>query len=88
MIINTNFSLFKKKHKNKKNQIIFHESYCKNSKIIEKLVNIKNKEDEEDNRRREPVANEELAHRNRILSILSLISREERFGVVGHRDVN
>ena len=39
MIINTNFSSFKKKHKNKKNQIIFHRSNCKNNKIIENIIN-------------------------------------------------
>ena len=39
MIINTDFSLFKKKHKNKKNQVIFHKTYCKNNKIIENLIN-------------------------------------------------
>ncbi len=39
MIINTNFSSFKKKHKNKKNQIIFHKSNCKNNKIIENIIN-------------------------------------------------
>ena len=39
MIINTNFSSFKKKHENKKNQIIFHKSNCKNNKIIENIIN-------------------------------------------------
>ena len=39
MRINTNFANFKKKHKNKKNQIIFHESSCKNNKIIENIIN-------------------------------------------------
>ena len=39
MIINTNFASFKKKHKNKKNQVIFHRSNCKNNKIIENIIN-------------------------------------------------
>ena len=39
MNINTSFFSFKKKHKNKKNQIIFHETYCKNNKIIENIIN-------------------------------------------------
>ena len=39
MHINTNFSNFKKKHKNKKNQIIFCKSSCKNNKIIENIIN-------------------------------------------------
>ena len=39
MKINTNFSEFKKKHKNKKNQIIFHSSNCKNNKIIDNIIN-------------------------------------------------
>ena len=39
MIINTNLSNFKKKHKNKKNQIIFHKAYCKSNKIIENIIN-------------------------------------------------
>ena len=37
--INTNFINFKKKHKNKKNQVIFHETVCKNNKIIENIIN-------------------------------------------------
>ena len=39
--MNINISLldFKKKHKNKKNQIIFHKSVCKNNKIIENIIN-------------------------------------------------
>ena len=39
MDINTNFSNFKKKHKNKKNQIIFHKSSYKNNKTIENIIN-------------------------------------------------
>jgi len=39
MNINTNFSKFKNKHRNKKNQIIFHKADCKNNKIIENLIN-------------------------------------------------
>jgi len=39
MKINTNFFTFKKKHKNKKNQIIFSSIKCKNYKIIENLIN-------------------------------------------------
>ncbi len=38
MDINTNFINFKKKHKNKKNQILFHKSNCKNYKIIENII--------------------------------------------------
>ena len=38
MIINTNFLNFKKKHKNKINQIIFHKSDC-NNKTIENIIN-------------------------------------------------
>ena len=39
MNINTNLFNFKKKHKNKKNQIIFHKEDCKNNKIIENIIN-------------------------------------------------
>ncbi len=39
MKINTNFFNFKKKHKNKKNQAIFFSTICKNSKIVENLIN-------------------------------------------------
>ena len=39
MNININFSDFKKKHKNKKNQVIFHKTNCQNNKIIENLIN-------------------------------------------------
>ena len=43
MKINTNFISFKKKHKNKKNQIIFHSATCKNNKTIEKNVELNQK---------------------------------------------
>ena len=39
MIINTNFSNFKKKHQNKKNQILFHITACKNNNVIENIIN-------------------------------------------------
>ena len=39
MKINTNFGSFKKKHKNKKNQVIFHKTECKNNKVIENIIN-------------------------------------------------
>ena len=39
MKINTNYSNFKKKHKNKKNQIIFHAVNCKSNKTIENVIN-------------------------------------------------
>lgn len=39
MSINISLSHFKKKHKNKKNQVIFHKSNCKNNKIIENIIN-------------------------------------------------
>ena len=39
MNINTSFFSFKKKHKNKKNQIISHQTNCNNNKIIENLIN-------------------------------------------------
>jgi len=39
MNINTNLSSFKKKHKNKKNQIIFHKANCKSNKTIENIIN-------------------------------------------------
>ena len=41
MNINTNVISFEKKHKNKKNQVIFHKSNCKNSKVIEEVEDIK-----------------------------------------------
>tara|TARA_B100000029_G_scaffold461861_1_gene493929 strand:- start:2418 stop:3881 length:1464 start_codon:yes stop_codon:yes gene_type:complete len=39
MNINTSLSNFIKKHKAKKNQIIFHKANCKNNKIIENIIN-------------------------------------------------
>ncbi len=39
MSINTSLLNFIKKHKSKKNQIIFHKSKCKNNKIIENIIN-------------------------------------------------
>ena len=39
MNINTSLSNFILKHKNKKNQIIFHKANCKNNKIIENIIN-------------------------------------------------
>ena len=39
MKINTSFVNFKKNHKRKKNQIIFHKVTCKNKKIIENIIN-------------------------------------------------
>ena len=39
MIINTSFISFKKKHKSKKNQIIFHKANCKSNKTIENIIN-------------------------------------------------
>jgi len=39
MNINTSLSNFKKKHKNKKNQIIFHKAHCGSNKIIENIIN-------------------------------------------------
>ena len=39
MNINTNLSNFIKKHRNKKNQVIFHKTSCKNNKIIENIIN-------------------------------------------------
>ena len=38
MNINISLFSFKKKHKNKKNQIIFHKSDCQNNKIIENII--------------------------------------------------
>jgi len=45
MKINTNLSHFKKKHKNQKNQIIFHTKSCKNNKTVDNIINnfLKNK---------------------------------------------
>ena len=39
MKININFKSFKKKHINKKNQIIFYKVKCQNNKVIENLIN-------------------------------------------------
>ena len=39
MKINTSFYNFKKKHKSKKNQIIFHKADCKSNKSVENLIN-------------------------------------------------
>ncbi len=39
MNISVNFSNFKKKHKNKQNQIISHKDNCRDKKIIENLIN-------------------------------------------------
>ena len=39
MIININLPTFKRKHKSKKNQIIFHKAKCKSNKIIENIIN-------------------------------------------------
>ena len=39
MKLNTSYSQFKKKHKNKQNQVIFHKTHCKNNKIIENIIN-------------------------------------------------
>ena len=38
MKINTTLSNFKKKHKSKKNQVIFHQTFCKSSKIVENII--------------------------------------------------
>jgi len=39
MNINTNLSNFIKKHRYKKNQVIFHKTSCKNNKVIENIIN-------------------------------------------------
>ncbi len=39
MNINTSLLNFKKKHKSKKNQILFHKTNCRDNKIIENLIN-------------------------------------------------
>jgi len=39
MNINTNFIRFKKKHKNRENQVIFHKTNCPNNNIIENIIN-------------------------------------------------
>ena len=38
MNINISFANFKKKHRNKKNQIIFYKTDCKNSNVIENII--------------------------------------------------
>tara|TARA_Y100000590_G_scaffold13755_1_gene16586 strand:- start:29 stop:1492 length:1464 start_codon:yes stop_codon:yes gene_type:complete len=38
MKVNTTLNNFKKKHKNKKNQIIFYKAKCKSNKIVENLI--------------------------------------------------
>ena len=38
MNINISLANFKKKHKKKKNQIIFHQANCKENKIVENLI--------------------------------------------------
>ena len=38
MNINISFDNFKKKHKNKKNQIIFYKTDCKNNNVIENII--------------------------------------------------
>ena len=39
MNINTSLANFKKKHKEKKNQILFHKESCKDNKVIESIIN-------------------------------------------------
>ena len=39
MKINTSLYNFKKKHKSKKNQVLFHKTDCLNNKIIENIIN-------------------------------------------------
>ena len=39
MNTNTNFISFRKKHKNRQNQIIFHKTNCQNNNIIENIIN-------------------------------------------------
>ena len=39
MKLKKSISDFRKKHKKKQNQIIFHYTKCKNSKIIENIIN-------------------------------------------------
>ncbi len=39
MNININLLNFKKKHRSKKNQVIFHKANCKNNKVIENIIN-------------------------------------------------
>ena len=39
MKINTTLSIFKNKHKKKKNQILFYKAECKNTRVIENIIN-------------------------------------------------
>jgi len=39
MILNTNFRDFVKKHKRKKNQILFYKTQCKSNKVVENIIN-------------------------------------------------
>ena len=39
MKINTSLPVFKRKHLDKKNQIIFYKASCKNNSIIENIIN-------------------------------------------------
>ena len=39
MNINISFTDFKKKHKSKKNQILFYKTACKNNNVIENIIN-------------------------------------------------
>ena len=39
MKINTSLANFKKKHKSKKNQILFYALSCRNNKIIDSIIN-------------------------------------------------
>ena len=39
MKISTSLFNFKKKHKSKKNQVIFYKANCKSNKIIENIIN-------------------------------------------------
>ena len=41
MNLNTTLKKFIKKHKNNKNQVIFHSSSCKNNTAIENIINNK-----------------------------------------------
>ena len=38
MKININFATFKKNHKNRKNQVIFHKSVCKNKESFQNII--------------------------------------------------
>ena len=39
MKLNINLNSFKKKHRNNKNQVIFHKADCKSGKTIDNLIN-------------------------------------------------